>query len=110
MLDDAGCVQRIIEKVEVMKDSYAVIRSLLRTEKGTIQQALHNQYLFNVKKDANKIQIKRAVEQIYKVKVDKVNTQIARGKLKKVRYQLGQTPDWKKAVVTLKTGQKIDLA
>ena len=92
-----------------VKDSYAVIRSLLRTEKGTLQ-ALHHQYLFHVKKEANKIQIKSAVEQIYKVKVDKVNTQIARGKLKRVRQQLGQTPDWKKAVVTLKSGQKIDLA
>ena len=73
-------------------------------------QAKHDQYLFHVKKDANKIQIKRAVEEIYKVKVDGVNTQVMRGKLKRVRQQLGQTPDWKKAVVTLKPGQKIDLA
>ena len=92
-----------------MNDSYAVIRSLLRTEKGSLQ-AVHNQYLFNVKKDANKIQIKRAVEQIYKVKVDSVNTQVMPGKIKKVRQQVGMTPDWKKAVVTLKDGQKIDLA
>ena len=92
-----------------MKESYAVIRSLLRTEKGSIQ-AVSNQYLFNVKKDANKIQIKQAVEQIYKVKVDRVNTQVMPGKLKRVRYQVGYTPDWKKAVVTLKAGQKIDLA
>ncbi len=92
-----------------MKESYAVIRSLLRTEKGTLQAA-HNQYLFNVKKTANKIQIRQAVEEIYKVKVDKVNTQVMPGKLKRVRYQLGNTPDWKKAVVTLKPGQKIDLA
>ena len=92
-----------------MKDSYAVIRSLLRTEKGALQ-ALRNQYLFDVKKAANKIQIKRAVEDIYKVKVDSVNTQVMPGKLKRVRYQLGHTPDWKKAVVTLKTGHKIDLA
>ena len=92
-----------------MKDSYAVIRSLLRTEKGSVQ-ALHNQYLFNVMKDANKIQIKRAVEQIYKVKVDSVNTQIMPGKLKRVRQQAGMTAEWKKAVVTLKDGQKIDLA
>ena len=92
-----------------MNDSYAVVRSLLRTEKGTLQ-AVHGQYLFNVKKDANKIQIKRAVEEIYKVKVDSVNTQVVRGKLKRVRQQLGVTPDWKKAVVTLQPGQKIDQA
>ena len=92
-----------------MKDFYGVIRSLLRTEKATIQ-AVNRQYLFHVKKEANKIQIKQAVEAIYKVKVDGVNTQVMRGKLKRVRQQLGQTPDWKKAVVTLKTGHKIDLA
>lgn len=88
---------------------YNIIRSLLRTEKGSVQ-AVSNKYLFNVKKDANKIQIKQAVELIYKVKVDSVNTQVMPGKLKRVRYQIGNTPDWKKAVVTLKTGQKIDLA
>ena len=92
-----------------MKESYTIIRSLLRTEKATLQ-ALQNQYLFNVKKDANKIQIRRAVEEIYKVKVDAVNTQVMAGKLKRVRQQQGITPDWKKAVVTLKPGQKIDLA
>ena len=88
---------------------FAVIRSLLRTEKGT-WQASRGQYLFSVKKDANKIQIKRAVEDIYKVKVDSVNTQRMPGKLKRVRAQLGRTSDWKKAVVTLKSGHKIDLA
>ena len=92
-----------------MNDSYMIIRSLLRTEKGSLQ-GVNNQYLFNVKKDANKIQIKRAVEQLYKVKVDKVNTQVMPGKIKKVRQQVGMTPEWKKAVVTLKDGQKIDLA
>ena len=92
-----------------MSNSHSVLRSLLRTEKGTLQ-AVNNQYLFHVKKDANKIQIKQAVEEVYKVKVDKVNTQIMSGKLKRVRQQLGHTPDWKKAVVFLKDGQKIDLA
>jgi large subunit ribosomal protein L23 len=51
-----------------------------------------------------------AVEDIYKVKVGNVNTQVVPGKLKKVRQQVGKTPEWKKAVVTLKDGQKIDLA
>ena len=90
-------------------NEFAVIRTLLRTEKGSIQAA-HNQYLFNVQKSANKIQIKRAVEVLYKVKVDSVNTQVMPGKAKRVRQQLGQTPDWKKAVVKLKAGHKIDLA
>ena len=92
-----------------MKESYSILKALLRTEKGGIQ-ALSNKYLFSVKKDANKIQIRRAVEDAYKVKVEKVNTQLTPGKAKRVRQQMGQTPDWKKAVVTLKAGQKIDLA
>ena len=92
-----------------MKESASVIQALLRTEKGTLQ-AVSGKYLFSVKKDANKIQIKRAVEDAYKVKVEKVNTQLTPGKAKRVRQAMGQTPDWKKAVVTLKAGQKIDLA
>ncbi len=92
-----------------MTSSHAILNSLLRTEKGVRQQAA-DKYFFSVMKNANKIQIKKAVEDIYKVKVLSVNTQVAPGKLKRVRTQLGKTPDWKKAVVTLKTGQKIDLA
>lgn len=89
--------------------SITVLNSILRTEKGT-RQAEQNQYLFSVKKNANKIQIKKAVEDLYKVKVESVNTQVQPGKLKRVRQQQGHTPDWKKAVVKLKSGSKIDLA
>ena len=59
---------------------------------------------------ANKIEIKTAIEDIYKVKVAQVNTMIARGKLRRVRYALGKTSDWKKAIVTLREGSKIDVA
>ncbi len=86
-----------------------ILKTLLRTEKGTVQSSI-NKYFFAVGKSANKIQIKKAVEDFYKVKVQDVNTQVMAGKLKKVRAQLGKTPDWKKAVVTLKQGHKIDLA
>ena len=92
-----------------MNESYLVLNTLLRTEKGAIQSA-DNKYFFSVKRDANKIQIKKAVETAYKVKVSSVNTQVIPGKLKRVRYQLGKTPDWKRAIVTLKDGHKIDLA
>ncbi len=92
-----------------MTDFYPVLKSLLRTEKGAVQ-AVRNQYLFSVKKEANKIEIRKAVENIYKVKVAAVNTQVMPGKLKRVRSKLGKTPDWKKAIVTLKEGHKIDLA
>jgi large subunit ribosomal protein L23 len=86
-----------------------VIKALLQTEKSStyLPQA---KYLFLVNNAANKIQIKRAVEQAYKVKVKDVNTFISRGKLKRVRRQLGRTVDNKKAVVTLVAGQKIEVA
>lgn len=86
-----------------------IIKALLKTEKSTLHEP-QNQYLFLVDKAANKIQIKKAVEEIYKVKVKTVNTLISSGKLKKVRYQLGKTPDYKKAIVTLKEGQTITTA
>lgn len=89
-------------------DSYGIIKALLRTEKSTLALP-QRKYLFLVEKFANKVQIKRAVEQIYKVKVAGVNTFIAPGKLKKVRYQLGRTPDTKKALVTLKKDQAINI-
>lgn len=92
-----------------MNQLYGILNSLLRTEKGSIQ-VNDSKYLFSVKGSANKIQIKKAVESIYNVKVQDVNTQVVPGKLKRVRYQVGKTPDWKKAIVTLKPGQKIDLA
>lgn len=90
-----------------MITSYDIIKALLKTEKSTLAEP-RGQYLFLVEKTANKIQIKHAVEEIYKVKVKGVNTSISIGKLKKVRYQLGRTPDCKKAIVTLKEGQKIE--
>jgi len=86
-----------------------IIKALIRTEKST-QYEPQGKYLFLVKLSANKIQIKQAVEHMYKVKVKDVNTFVSIGKLKKVRYQLGKTPDLKKAVVTLKEGQKIETA
>ena len=88
---------------------YTILNALLRTEKGS-RQVAQNQYLFSVRTASNKIQIKKAVEDIYKVKVDSVNTSLMPGKLKRVRHQQGLTPDWKKAVVTLKQGHKIDIA
>lgn len=93
-----------------MITAYDIIKALLRTEKSTILMEPETKYLFLVSKSANKIQIKNAVEEIYKVKVLSVNTAIALGKMKRVRYQLGRTPDVKRAVVTLAAGQKIEVA
>lgn len=87
-----------------MISSFDIIKSLLRTEKATLYEP-QGKYLFLVNNSANKIQIKRAVEELYKVKVKTVNTFISSGKMKRVRYQLGKTPDYKKAIVTLKEGK-----
>lgn len=92
-----------------MRKPYEVLKSMLHTEKGTAM-APQNKYLFWVDKSANKIEVKNAVEAIYKVTVENVNTQTARGKNKRVRYVMGKTPDWKKAIVQLKSGDKIDIA
>jgi large subunit ribosomal protein L23 len=92
-----------------MKNPCDVVRGLLRTEKSGRLLSL-NQYLFWVDMKSNKIEIKKAVEDIYKVKVKSVNTMMARGKLRRIRYKQGKTSDWKKAIVTLKEGSKIDIA
>ena len=91
-----------------MKSSYTTLKLLMRTEKGTVL-GLQNKYIFAVDKEANKPEIKNAVEKIYNVKVSAVNTMICSGKKRRVRYVEGKRPDWKKAVVTLKEG-KIEIA
>jgi len=92
-----------------MWDQTDIIKALIRTEKSTLAEP-RGKYLFLVDRSANKVQIRRAVENIYKVKVESVNTFVSLGKLKKVRYQIGKTPDSKKAIVTLREGQKIETA
>ncbi len=91
-----------------MKTSYDMIKTLVRTEKGTALEA-KRQYLFEVDRNANKIEIRKAIEDIYKVKVQAVNTIIVPSKPKQVRREQGYTSTWKKAVVTLQEGQKIDV-
>ena len=91
------------------KSPYDIVRSLLRSEKGS-SLLTQNKYIFLVNKAANKPQIKNAVEEIHKVTVTAVNTMNVKGKLKRVRHKLGRTSSWKKAVVTLKAGDKIDMA
>ncbi len=86
---------------------YDIVKALVRTEKGTTLEK-QGQYLFRVATTATKVDVKRAVEEIYKVKVESVNTVNVPGKLKRVRYRAGYTSDWKKAIVSLKEGQKIE--
>lgn len=78
------------------------------TEKSVRQKELHNQVTFLVEKSANKIEIKKAVESLFKVKVEAVNTVNVLGKDKRMGRYMGKRPDWKKAIITLKEGDKIE--
>lgn len=91
-----------------MKNMYDVLRGPLLTEKGTLLKEQENKILFKVAREANKIEIKKAIEEIFKVKVDKVTTMNCRGKKKRMGRFEGKRPDWKKAIVTLKEGEKLD--
>ena len=92
-----------------MKDPRSIVRRALITEKGTTLREKQNQYHFEVARDANKIEIKRAIEVIFSVKVGSVRTQQLRGKVKRQGRSSGRRSDWKKAIVTLKPDQKIEL-
>jgi large subunit ribosomal protein L23 len=88
--------------------SYDIIKNMIRTEKGS-DLLTQNKYIFKVDKKANKKDIKHAVEEIYKVKVDDVNVINVKGKMKRVRFREGRTSSWKKAIVTLHPESKIEV-
>lgn len=87
---------------------YDVILKPVITEKIAAQAEVQK-YAFGVHPDANKKQIKSAIEKIYNVHVTKVNTLNVDGKWRRLRFQAGKTENWKKAIVTLKKGEKIDV-
>ncbi|MBI5678798.1 MAG: 50S ribosomal protein L23 [Planctomycetes bacterium] len=89
-------------------DTYNIIKRPLRTEKSVADGEATNSYHFEVDLRANKIQIKKAVEKHFNVKVQDVRTIVRKGKTRRVRFKLGRTKDSKKAVVTLKEGSTID--
>jgi len=91
-----------------MKNSYEIVRHPYITEKNT-KMADEGKYVFIVYKDANKIEIRKAIEEIFSVHVEKVNIGKVRSKVKKLRYKTGKTSEKKKAIVTLKKGEKIEL-
>ncbi len=92
-----------------MKDAYQVILKPLLSEKGTRLKEEANQYLFRVAKTANKVEIKQAVEQLFKVTVLQVRSVRMQGKVKRLGRFQGRQPNWKKAIVTLKAGESIEL-
>ena len=93
-----------------MSDVYDHIQSVLLTEKATLLSEKLNKYVFRVPPSANKLQITRAIEVIFKKKVADVNTANYAGKKKRERRaDFGRRPNWKKAIVTLKEGEKLDI-
>ena len=93
-----------------MKNPGVIIRAVQLTEKGNALAETQNKYFFKVNRSANKMEIKRAVEDLFKVSVASVNTMNFKGKRKRERtVRYGRRSDWKRAVVTLREGSKIDL-
>ena len=91
-------------------NTFEIIKTVRLTEKGTRQGENYNQYTVVADPRANKTEIRKAVQDLFKVKVVKVNTLNVRGKLRRQRTkQAGRTSNWKKAIVTLKEGDKIVL-
>ena len=87
---------------------YEIIRRPLITEKTSIQKEIANQLTFEVDRRANRIEIKRAIETAFKVRVAGVKTMQVKGKVKRRGRNIGKRRDWKKAIVTLMPGERID--
>ena len=86
-----------------------IVKAPIVTEKSNIQKDEFNKVSFVVDKNANKVQVKNAVEYLFKVKVDKVQLMNVKGKVKNFGRFHGKRPDWKKAIITLKEGEKIEI-
>ncbi|MBL7032246.1 MAG: 50S ribosomal protein L23 [Nitrospira sp.] len=91
-----------------MKNRHDILIGPMLTEKGALMKEQDNKVLFKVALGANKIEIKSAVEENFKVKVERVTTIVCKGKVKRMGKHEGRRPDWKKAIVTLKEGEKLD--
>ena len=91
-----------------MRPATDIVRNLRQTEKST-RLAKHDQYLLEVAPNANKVEIRQAVEQLFGVKVRQVNTQHVHGKWRMLQSRWGRRSDWKKAFVAVAKGQKIEV-
>jgi large subunit ribosomal protein L23 len=89
-------------------DIYQIIREPRITEKSTVQKDSSNQVTFRVHPAANKIEVRKAVEKLLKTKVVEVRTMNVRGKSRRMGRNVGKRPDWKKAVVRLAPGEKVE--
>jgi len=95
-------------KTKLQLKPHQIILRPLVTEKGMHKASRNNAYAFEVNRMANKDDIRKAVEELFEVKVVSVNTQNRKGKPRKTRYRQGYTKDWKKAIVTLDSEHRID--
>lgn len=93
----------------VKKSPYDILIRPLLTEKMTALKENENKVAFIVYKKANKIDIKKAIEEAFKIKVAAINVMNIAGKKKKLGRFLGKRPDWRKAIITLKKGEKLEL-
>ena len=89
---------------------YKVLLGPHISEKATVVAEEHGQYVFKVATGATKLEIKKAVEQLFEVSVKAVRTAVVKGKTKRTRFGMGKRSDWKKAYVSLEQGQEIDFA
>jgi large subunit ribosomal protein L23 len=89
-------------------EPHQVLLRPLVTEKGVHRSVRNNQYAFEIHREANKFDVKKAIEALFDVKVEKVCTQTRKGKSRRYRFRIGKTQDWKKAIVHLHPDSKID--
>jgi large subunit ribosomal protein L23 len=92
-----------------MTPEHIIKRPLILTEKGTLLREKQNKFLFEVAREANKVEIKKAVETLFSVKVVDVHTLIVRGRLRRMGRGHAKTQNWKKAIVQLAEGESIEL-
>lgn len=97
-----------VTKSNIQLDSHQVILRPLVTEKNVHRSTRYNQYAFEVNQLANKVDIRRAVEDLFDVRVTKVRTQVRRGKPRRHRFRYGRTKNWKKAIITLHEEDRIN--
>ena len=89
-------------------EAHQVLLRPLVTEKGVHRASRNNQYAFEIHRDATKLDVKKAVEELFEVKVAKVRTQTRKGKMRRYKFRYGRTADWKKAIVQLHEDHRID--
>ena len=100
--------QHVPASTSIALEPHQVIVKPLVTEKGMHKSTRNNAYAFEINRLATKEDVKKAVEALFEVKVVKVATQNRKGKVRRTRFRLGQTKDWKKAIVTLDGESRIN--